>query len=213
MHALLWMIPFFPLVGAGILALFGTRLPRRVVASVGTASVGLSSVVAILVALGFLASTSESHSWSQTLWTWMSVDDFRSEIAFYYDPVALIMTLVITFVGFLIHLYSVDYMRGDEGFPRFFAYMNLFLAAMLILVLASNLLVLYVGWEGVGLCSFLLIGFWYKDPANVRAANKAFLVTRIGDTAFAIGLFLLATRLGTLDIQELMQRANAQWPA
>jgi NADH-quinone oxidoreductase subunit L len=142
----------------------------------------------------------------------MNVGDFRPEIGLYFDAVTLIMVLVITFVGFLIHLYSVEYMREDEGFSRFFAYMNLFVAAMLILVLANNLLLLYLGWESVGLCSFLLIGFWYKDPANVRAANKAFLVTRVGDTAMAIGLFLLATELRTLDIQEVMRRATEQWP-
>jgi NADH-quinone oxidoreductase subunit L len=211
MNALLWTIPVFPLVSACILALFGTRFSRRIAAFLGTASVGLSSAFAILIAISFLRSTPVNHSWVQTLWTWISVGEFQPEIALYYDPVALIMTLVITFVGFLIHLYSIDYMHDDEGFSRFFAYMNLFVAAMLILVLANNLLLLYVGWEGVGLCSFLLIGFWYKDPANVRAANKAFLVTRIGDTAFAIGLFLLATRLGTLDFQEVMRRAAAQW--
>ncbi len=98
------------------------------------------------------------------------------------------MLLVVTFVGFLIHLYSVEYMRDDEGYARFFAYMNLFVASMITLVLANNLLLLYLGWEGVGLCSFLLIGFWYQDPANVRAASKAFIVTRVGDTAFAVGL-------------------------
>jgi len=142
----------------------------------------------------------------------MSVGDFHPEIAFYFDPVTLVMVSVITFVGFLIHLYSVEYMRDDEGFARFFAYMNLFVAAMLTLVLANNLLLLYLGWEGVGLCSFLLIGFWYRDPANVRAANKAFLVTRVGDTAFAIGLFLITTQLRTLDIQEVLRRAPLQWP-
>src|ERR1700724_4754886 len=132
-------------------------------------------------------------------------------MSFYFDPVALIMVLVVTFVGFLIHLYSVEYMRDDEGYARFFAYMNLFVASMITLVLANNLLLLYLGWEGVGLCSFLLIGFWYQDPATVRAAGKAFIVTRGGDTAFAVGLFLLFTRLGTLDIQELMHRASVQW--
>jgi NADH-quinone oxidoreductase subunit L len=121
------------------------------------------------------------------------------------------MLLVVTFVGFLIHLYSVEYMRDDEGYARFFAYMNLFVASMIMLVLANNLLLLYLGWEGVGLCSFLLIGFWYREPQNVRAASKAFIVTRFGDTAFAVGLFLLFTRLGTLDIQEVMHRASARW--
>jgi len=142
----------------------------------------------------------------------MVVGDFRPEIALYFDAVTLLMVLVITFVGFLIHLYSIEYMRDDEGFSRFFAYMNLFVASMLTLVLANNLLLLYLGWEGVGVCSFLLIGFWYTDSANVRAANKAFLVTRVGDTAMALGLFLLATHLRTLDIQEVMRRATEQWP-
>jgi NADH-quinone oxidoreductase subunit L len=141
----------------------------------------------------------------------MSSGGFQPEIAFYLDPVSLLMLLVVTFVGFLIHLYSVEYMRDDEGYARFFAYMNLFVASMIVLVLANNLLLLYLGWEGVGLCSFLLIGFWYGEPQNVRAAGKAFIVTRFGDTAFAVGLFLLFTRLGTLDIQEMMHRASARW--
>ena len=133
-------------------------------------------------------------------------------MAFYLDAVSLLMILVVTWVALLIHIYATAYMEGDEGYSRFFAYMNLFVAAMLILVLADNLLLLYLGWEGVGLCSYLLIGFWYRDPANGRAARKAFLVTRVGDTAMAVGLFLLFHTLGTLDIQEVMQRALAQWP-
>ena len=122
------------------------------------------------------------------------------------------MALVVTFVGFLILLYSAEFMEEDEGYSRFFAYMDLFIASMLMLVLAENLLLLYLGWEGVGLCSYLLIGFWYKDPANGRAARKAFIVTRVGDTAMAIGLFLLFTRLGTLDIQLVLRLAASQWP-
>ncbi len=212
MAHLLWLIPALPFASAALLALFGSRMSRRIAAVLGTASVGLSSVVAILAAAEFLQSSRAGGAWVQHIWTWITVGDFRPEIAFYFDPVALVMVLVITFVGFLIHLYSVEYMRDDEGFSRFFAYMNLFVAAMLTLVLANNLLLLYLGWEGVGLCSFLLIGFWYRDPVNVSAANKAFLVTRIGDTAFAIGLFLIATQLRTLDIQEMMRRATDQWP-
>src|SRR5690348_7380797 len=122
------------------------------------------------------------------------------------------MVLVITFVAFLIHLYSTEYMEGDVGYSRFFAYMNLFVASMVTLVLADNLLLLYLGWEGVGLCSYLLIGFWYTDPANGRAARKAFIVTRVGDTSMVIGLFLIFQRLGTLNIQDLMHRAAQQWP-
>src|SRR3954451_13038982 len=212
MPSFLWLIPGFPFISAAVLAVFGSRMPRRTAAWTGTLSVGLSAITAIVAAIGFLQSPPSGGAWVQHLWTWMSVGDFHPEIAFYFDPVTLVMVSVITFVGFLIHLYSVEYMRDDEGFARFFAYMNLFVAAMLTLVLANNLLLLYLGWEGVGLCSFLLIGFWYRDPANVRAANKAFLVTRVGDTAFAIGLFLITTQLRTLDIQEVLRRAPLQWP-
>ena len=137
--------------------------------------------------------------------------DFHPEIALYLDPLSLIMVVVVAFVSFLIHLYSTEFMIGDDGYARFFAYMNLFVASMLVLLLADNLLLLYLGWEGVGLCSYLLIGFWYRDPENGRAGRKAFIVTRVGDTALVIGLFLLFRNLGTLNIQELMQRASQHW--
>src|SRR3982751_2144292 len=167
MQHLLWIIPAVPFASAAILALFGSWIPRRIAAWLGTASIGLSALISILCAAQFLRSRPAEGAWVQHLWTWMSIGDFRPEIGLYCDPVTLVMVFVITFVGFLIHLYSVEYMRNDEGFSRFFAYMNLFVAAMLILVLANNLLLLYPGWEGVGLCSFLLIGFWYREPANV----------------------------------------------
>jgi NADH-quinone oxidoreductase subunit L len=211
MLQLLWLAPALPLLGAIILALLGSKLPRRAVSFIGAGSVGASAAVAMLVAYGFLSAPHQAFV--QRLWVWMDTGTFRPEIAFYLDSVSLLMLLVVTFVGFLIHLYSTEYMRGDDGYARFFAYMNLFVASMLVLVLSNNLLLLYLGWEGVGLCSYLLIGFWYRDAANVRAANKAFIVTRVGDTALAIGLFLLFTNLGTLDIQELMGRAADDWPA
>ncbi len=141
----------------------------------------------------------------------MEVDGFASSVSLFIDPLSLIMILVITIVGFFIHLYSVEFMLDEEGYSRFFAYMNLFVGSMLTLVLADNLLLLYIGWEGVGLCSYLLIGFWYTDPANGKAARKAFIMTRIGDTAMALGLFLLFTNFGTLNIQDLMQSATKQW--
>jgi NADH-quinone oxidoreductase subunit L len=125
---------------------------------------------------------------------------------------AVVFVFVVTFVGFLIHLYSVEYMAEDAAYARFFAYMNLFVGSMLVLVLADNLLLLYLGWEGVGLCSYLLIGFWHADSANGAAARKAFIVTRIGDTAMAIALFIIFKELGTLHIQEMMTRAASQWP-
>ncbi len=208
---LLWLVVAIPFASAALLALFGSSLSRRTVAVVGTGSIGLSAFLMLLISAAFLASPPPDNAYVQHLWTWMSSGGFQPEIAFYLDPVSLLMLLVVTLVGFLIHLYSAEYMRDDEGYARFFAYMNLFVASMITLVLANDLLLLYLGWEGVGLCSFLLIGFWYRDPQNVRAASKAFIVTRFGDTAFAVGLFLLFTRLGTLDIQEVMHRAATQW--
>ena len=211
MLQLLWLVVAIPFVSAALLALFGSSLPRRVVAILGAGSIGLSTFFTLLISAAFLISPPADNAYVLHLWTWMSSGEFHPEIALYLDPVSLLMLLVVTLVGFLIHLYSVEYMRNDEGYARFFAYMNLFVASMITLVLANNLLLLYLGWEGVGLCSFLLIGFWYREPQNVRAAGKAFIVTRFGDTAFALGLFLLFTRLGTLDIQEVMHRAAVQW--
>ena len=211
MYRLLWLIPAIPFASAALLALFGSGWSRRWIAIVGAGSVGTSAALALLIGAKFVLSPPIGNAYVQHLWTWMRSGEFRPEVAFYLDPIALLMLLVVTFVGFLIHLYSVEYMADDEGYARFFAYMNLFVASMITLVLANNLLLLYLGWEGVGLCSFLLIGFWYRDPVNVRAASKAFIVTRVGDTAFAVGLFLLFSRLGTLDVQELMRRASVQW--
>jgi NADH-quinone oxidoreductase subunit L len=209
---LLWTIPTLPLVGFLVLVLFGRRLAHTSAAIVGIGSVGLSALAALLVGISFISSPPAGYAYTQTLWTWMQVGNLAPGIVFYLDALSLVMVLVVTFVGFLIHLYSSEFMLEEEGYARFFAYMNLFVSSMLTLLLADNLLLLYLGWEGVGLCSYLLIGFWYADPANGRAARKAFVVTRVGDTAMAIGLFLLFTSLGTLQIQPLMQRASQQWP-
>jgi NADH-quinone oxidoreductase subunit L len=208
---LLWLVPALPFAGFLALVLAGKWGSRRVVAIIGAGSVGLSAVMAALIATSFINSPPADRAFVQTLWTWMSVAGFEPEIAFHLDALSLIMMLVVTFVGFLIHLYSVEFMREEEGYRRFFAYMTLFVGSMLTLVLADNLLLLYLGWEGVGLCSYLLIGFWYQDPDNGRAARKAFIVTRVGDAALAIGLFVLFNNLGTLQIQELTQRATQQW--
>jgi NADH-quinone oxidoreductase subunit L len=212
MLGLLWLIPGLPLASFLVLALLGARLPRTAIAALGAGSVGLAALVALLVAAEFLGGLPARPAYTQVLWTWLDVAGFRPAIGLHLDALSLLMVLVVTGVGFLIHLYSTAYMADEAGYSRFFAEMNLFVASMLILVLADNLLLLYLGWEGVGLCSYLLIGFWYQDPSNVRAANKAFIVTRVGDTAMAIGLFLLFANLGTLDIQELMGRAGQSWP-
>src|SRR5215831_5650168 len=209
---LLWLVPAVPFASAAVLALFGPRLPRKAVAAIAVLSIAISAVVAFSVGGSFAVAPPAGNTYTQRLWTWMDVAGFRPEIALHLDALSLVMILVITFVAFLIHLYSAEFMWGDEGYSRFFAYMNLFVASMLTLVLADNLLLLYLGWEGVGLCSYLLIGFWYQDPANGRAAQKAFIVTRVGDTAMAIGFLLLFHGLGTLRIQDLMSRAASQWP-
>jgi len=227
MLTLLWIVVALPIAGFLWLALFGARLSRRSIMSIGVGAVGLALLSALHIAYTFFTSPPKGGVFVQTLWTWMHVESthtfrrgtslvfergsFHPEIAFYLDPLSLLMVLVVLGVGFLIFLFSAWYMAEDTDLARFYAYMNLFVASMLILVLADNLLLLYLGWEGVGLCSYLLIGFWYQDPANVRAAMKAFLITRIGDTAFIIGLFLLFTQLGTLQIQEVLTRAGLQW--
>jgi NADH-quinone oxidoreductase subunit L len=210
---LLWLVPFIPLAGFLILTASEGRLSRAWVPWIGAGSVGLSAALTAALAFELLALAPEARVFRQTLWHWMAAGDFGVDFAFYLDALSLNMLLVVTGIGFLIHVYSAGYMADDPGIARFFAYMNLFVFAMLILVLADNLPLLYLGWEGVGLCSYLLIGFWYEKPENGYAARKAFVVTRVGDTAMALGLFLLFTQLGTLDIQEAMARANAQWPA
>lgn len=211
MAVLLALIPILPLAGFIILSIFGGRLPRIVNAWVGTGSVGLSAILTIILGIAFLSSSPAGGVVGVNLWEWFNTGGLIANIAFRLDALSLIFIFVITFVGFLIHVYSVEFMRNDEGFSRFFAYMNLFVFSMLVLVLADNLLLMYLGWEGVGLCSYLLIGFWYKEPENGYAARKAFIITRVGDTAMIIGLFLLFINLGTLNINNLMQQASLKW--
>jgi NADH-quinone oxidoreductase subunit L len=211
MHELLWLIPTLPLAGSVILMLGSGRLSARSVAVIGAGSVGLAAIIAFTIAAGFLLNPPADGAYRQDLWRWLDVAGFAPEIGLRLDPLSLVMMLVITGVGFFIHLFSTEFMDGEEGYGRFFAYMNLFVAAMLLLVLADNFLVLYAGWEGVGLCSYLLIGFWWTNPANGLAARKAFIVTRIGDTALLIGLLLIASRLGTLDIVGAMKNAGQSW--
>ncbi len=209
MFELLGLVPLFPLLGFLILVLTEGKLPKNLVPMVGVGSIGLSAFLVALI--GFEFFTDNPAPFQQTLWTWMAVGDFTPGFSFYLDALSLTMMFVITGVGFLIHLYSAGYMDDDPGYSRFFSYMNLFVSSMLVLVLADNLVLLYLGWEGVGLCSYLLIGFWYDKPYNGYAARKAFVVTRVGDTAMALGLFLLFKELGTLDIQSLLERASEQW--
>ena len=207
----LWLVPALPLLGFLVLFLTEGRLPDRVVAAVGAGSIGLAALVALFVGYQFTQSGVASHP--QVLWTWMAVGSFAPTVTLHLDSLSLVMMGVVTGVGFLIHLYATGYMWKDHeeprGYSRFFAYMNLFVFAMLMLVLGDNLLVLFLGWEGVGLCSYLLIGFYHRDGANGYAARKAFVVTRVGDTALALGLFLLFWEVGTLHIQDALDQAAA----
>lgn len=205
----LWLVPFLPLLGFVALISASGKMPKPLVTVIGVGSIGLAALVTAFIAVDFLHS--DLPFYRQELWVWMEAGNFRPAFSLYLDGLSLSMLFVITGVGFLIHVYAAGYMHDDDDFPRFFTYTNLFVSAMIVLVLANNLVVLFLGWEGVGLCSFLLIGFWYKNPANGLAARKAFIVTRIGDTAFAIGLFLLYQQVGTLDIQEAMTKATALW--
>lgn len=211
MEKYLWLIPSIPLLSFLVISIFGKILPKVAVSVLGVGSVTLSAIITVITGITYISSPPETGNVTAVIYNWVDAGGFSSDVSFVLDPLSLVFCFVITFVGALIHLYSIEFMRDDEGFKRFFAYMNLFVASMLILVLAGNLLLLYLGWEGVGLCSYLLIGFWYREPANVDAANKAFIVTRIGDTAMIMGIILLFVSLGSLDIKVLMTRASSEW--
>lgn len=207
------LIPAVPLFSFLVLALFGKKMSKKVAGIIGAGSIGIIAVLTLIIGIDFFNSLTEIKSFSVFVWEWINVGNLSVNVSFSLDALSLVFCFVITFVGFLIHLYSIEFMTKDDGFTRFFAYMNLFVGSMLILVLADNILLMYLGWEGVGLCSYLLIGFWYKDPVNGYAARKAFIITRIGDTAMIIGIFILFISFGTVNIHELMQLASENWAA
>ncbi|MFQ2483107.1 NADH-quinone oxidoreductase subunit L [Aeromonas caviae] len=209
--SLLYLTFLFPLLGWLLLAFSLGRLGERTSALIGVGSIGLSALTTLWVGIDFLNTMPEGGVYTQTLWQWMTVGEFQPAFRLSLDGLSLTMLGVVTGVGFFIHLFASWYMRGEEGYSRFFTYTNLFIASMLFLVLADDLLFVYLGWEGVGLCSYLLIGFYYKDRNNGAAALKAFVVTRVGDVFLAIGLFVLYRELGTLNIHELLVRAPAMF--
>ncbi len=210
---LLFLTFVFPLVGFLLLSFSRGRFSENLSALIGVGSVGLSAATAAYVIWQFNVAPPEGGAYSQLLWQWMSVDGFAPNFTLYLDGLSVTMLGVVTGVGFLIHLFASWYMRGEVGYSRFFAYTNLFIASMLFLVLGDNLLFIYFGWEGVGLCSYLLIGFYYSNRNNGNAALKAFIVTRIGDVFMAIGLFILFVQLGTLNVQELLVLAPQKFQA
>ncbi|MHC9165967.1 NADH-quinone oxidoreductase subunit L [Pseudomonas aeruginosa] len=202
----------FPLVGFLLLSFSRGRWSENLSALVGVGSVGLSALSAAWAIFSFHSSPPAGSAYSLVLWQWMAAGDFSTNFTLYLDGLSVTMLGVVTGVGFLIHLFASWYMRGETGYSRFFAYTNLFIASMLFLVLGDNLLFLYFGWEGVGLCSYLLIGFYYSNRNNGNAALKAFIVTRVGDVFMAFGLFILFQQFGTLNIQELLVLAPQKFP-
>ena len=198
----LWMIPVLLLAGAAINGLFGRRFSRQTVSAVALGFSAAGFAMALWIAAQF-SSLALPHI--ETLAPWLRVGSFQVDFAFYLDPLSLVMLLIVTGVGFLIHIYSVGYIWEEGGFYRFFSYLNLFMFFMLTLVLASNYLLMFIGWEGVGLASYLLIGFWFTKDSAASAGKKAFIVNRIGDFGFLIALFLLIKHFGSLNFAQVFQ--------
>ncbi|MDD9368472.1 MAG: NADH-quinone oxidoreductase subunit L [Acidimicrobiales bacterium] len=196
---LVWLIPALPLAGVLILLLVGRRIGEPGAGWLATAVCGGSFVATLVVYAGLLGEDEHHRSFVQTLFQWIPVGDLQVDIGFLADPLSITMALFVTGVGTLIHLYSIGYMHGDRDFSKFFIYLNLFIFSMLMLVLGSNLLVTFIGWEGVGACSYFLISFWFTDEANASAGKKAFVTNRIGDWGFLLAIFLAFATLGTVD--------------
>ncbi|HWP35224.1 MAG TPA: NADH-quinone oxidoreductase subunit L, partial [Thermodesulfobacteriota bacterium] len=203
----LWLIPALPLAGFLVNGLLAGRLPKGAVGVVACGSVGAAFVLALLALGDLLELPPGARAIEEVAFTWIAAGPFRADFGLLLDPLSATMVLVVTGVGFLIHVYSTAYMADEPGYGRYFAYLNLFTFAMLLLVLANNYLLLFVGWEGVGLCSYLLIGYWYERPAAARAGLKAFIVNRIGDVGFALGVMLVFALFGSLAYSEVLPRA------
>jgi NADH-quinone oxidoreductase subunit L len=219
----IWLIPLFPLVGAAVMLLFGKRLPNSVVSTICVGLVFLAFVFSVGAVWQLSQMPSEARHFEKVMFQWVpagpmhmdngKIVNFNAEWGYLLDPLSAVMILVVTGVGFLIHFYSIGYMGHEGGYYRFFGYMNLFMFSMLTLVLANNMLLMFVGWEGVGLCSYLLIGFYFLRKSASDAGKKAFIVNRVGDTGFLLGLFLTAATLGTIKFTEIGDAITAgQFP-
>jgi len=207
MNIMISLIPLYPLLGFLIIFLTNKRLPKSIVGFLACGSVLLSFISAVFAFITLLSIPPESRVIGVKLFDWIISGSFSSSISFAFDPLSAVMVLVVSGVGFLIHVYSIGYMSHDGGYSRFFAYLNLFTFSMLVLVLADNVLLMFVGWEGVGLCSYLLIGFWFHKKSATDAGKKAFIVNRIGDFGFLLGTMLIFWTFGTLNFAEISQAA------
>jgi NADH-quinone oxidoreductase subunit L len=209
----IWLIPLFPAIGFVINGLFGRRYSKKVVGWVACSALGLSFLTSILIFFELIGRPLGGRFFEKVIFDWVVSGSFQTVIGYQVDPLSILMALVVSGVSFFIHIYSVGYMHDDPGYPRYFTYLNLFVFMMLNLVLANNFLLMFVGWEGVGLCSYLLIGFWFEKDSASNAGKKAFVVNRVGDFGFILGIFLLFTTLGkhgiwTLNFTEVFTNAN-----
>ena len=203
-----WLVPVFPLIGFLINGLLGKKISKNTVSIVGPSAVGLSFAWVLGCFWEYLNLPANAKPVEVVVFNWITSGTFNAQAAFLVDPLSLVMLLVVSGVGFLIHIYSVGYMHDDPGYARYFSYLNLFVVNMLLLVSANNFLLLFVGWEGVGLCSYLLIGFWYEKQSASDAGKKAFVVNRIGDFGFLLGIFLIFYTFGTINFREVFAQAH-----
>src|SRR6202161_719440 len=209
LNPFLWILPILPLAGAAINGFFGRKASKNAISTVALVFSGAVFLAALWIALSF---SSVSAPYYCDLAHWLRSGSFQVDFSFYVDQLSLVMLLVVTGVGFLIHIYSGGYMRDDDGCYRFMSYLNLFMFFMLTLVLAKNYLVMFIGWEGVGLASYLLIGFWFTKDAAAAAGKKAFIVNRIGDFGFLIALFLMIKHYGSLDFTHVFAAVEPLGP-
>jgi NADH-quinone oxidoreductase subunit L len=203
----LWIIPLLPLLGAAANGIFGGRWPKNVISAVALSSTTLSFLLALEAVREFFTLSPNQIPWIKDYFTWITAGGFQANFALQVDQLTVIMLLVVTGVGWLIHIYSTGYMHDDPGYRRFFSYLNLFMFFMLVLILAANYLLMFVGWEGVGLCSYLLVGFFFLKQSATNAGNKAFWVNRVGDFGFLLGVFLIFRTFGSLDFSIVLPRA------
>jgi NADH-quinone oxidoreductase subunit L len=211
MSKYLWLVPLLPLAGSAISGLLGRRFSKSVVTFVACGAAGLSFLVSAAVVLDLVKLPAEDRRLVQTLFTWIQSEEFVAKADFLLDPLSAVMMLVVTGVGFLIHVYSIGYMHAEDGYYRFFAYLNLFMFSMLVLVLANNFMLMFVGWEGVGLCSYLLIGYYFERKSASDAGKKAFIVNRIGDVGFVLGIFLIFETFRSLDFGQVFQKVATSY--
>ncbi len=203
----LYLIILFPLVGFLLNGLMLGRLNKKLISIIGCGSVGLAFLWGLKTFFNILAVPETERLFKEVLFTWIPAGVFNVNFGLMFDPLSAVMVLVVSGVGFLIHVYSIGYMHDDPGYGRYFTYLNLFIFSMLTLVLADNYLLMFVGWEGVGLCSYLLIGFWFEKKSATDAGKKAFIVNRIGDFGFLLGLFIIFWQVGSLDFATVFERA------